>query len=215
MDITYIGHSSFLLKTKDAKVVTDPFDPKMVGMSYPKTEADIVTISHHHDDHDNMERISGDPLVIDWPGEYGKTNVRITGFPSYHDNAKGAERGENTLFRIEMEKISVLHCGDLGCVLTDSEIDKIGNVDILLVPVGGHYTINAEEAAKVVSKVEPSIIIPMHYNHDKLNQDVFGMISPVDTFVKELAMEPTHIKGKYSIKADQLTDTRQLIIIGL
>src|SRR6476469_4622663 len=113
MDIKYMGHASFFLKTKNSRVVMDPFDPK-IGLKFPKTEADIVTISHHHSDHDFLGQVSGEPLVIDWPGEFEKQEVRISGFSSFHDKQKGAERGPDTLYKVEADGISVLHCGDLG-----------------------------------------------------------------------------------------------------
>jgi L-ascorbate metabolism protein UlaG (beta-lactamase superfamily) len=151
MDIKYIGHASFFIKTKLSRVVTDPFDPK-IGLKFPKTEADIVTVSHHHSDHNFLSQITGDPLIIDWPGEFEKQQVRISGFSSFHDKQKGAERGENTLYKFETEGISILHCGDLGVVPDDNFINQIGEVDVLMVPVGGVYTIDANDAVDVIKK---------------------------------------------------------------
>ena len=153
MDIKYLGHSSFLIKAKEAKLVTDPFDPAMVGLKYPKTEADIVTISHHHRDHDYTSQISGDPLIIDFPGEFEKKGLRVFGFQTFHDKKRGVDRGENTIYKLEDGGISLLHCGDLGLVPDDSFIDQLGEVDILLVPVGGFYTIDASEAVELIKKI--------------------------------------------------------------
>ena len=167
MEIKYLGHASFLIKTKETKLVTDPFDPEMIGQKFPKVEAEIVTISHDHRDH-NQEQlvlapVGGEKLVINLPGEYEKKGVRIFGFASFHDDKKGFERGENILYKIEADGVSLLHCGDLGFVPEDSFLDLIGSVDVLLVPVGGVYTINADQAQQLVKKIEPSIVIPMHY----------------------------------------------------
>src|SRR3989338_4749157 len=131
MEIRYLGHSSFLIKAKTARIVTDPFDPKMVGLKFPKTEADIVTISHHHQDHDYVSGIGGTPLILDWPGEFERMKVRIFGFRSYHDKKQGAERGENIVYKLEAEDISILHCGDLGVMLNDDFLDAIREGDIL------------------------------------------------------------------------------------
>lgn len=153
MQIKYLGHASFFIKTKDARAVTDPFDPKMVGLKFPKTEADVVTISHHHPDHDKSDAVAGTPLVLDWPGEYEKNGVRIFGFKSFHDKNQGSERGENILFKFEAENVSILHCGDMGVVPDQALLDEIGDIDILMVPVGGFYTIGPEDAVEVVKKL--------------------------------------------------------------
>ena len=99
MDIKYLGHASFFIKSKEAKLVTDPFDPQMVGLKFPKIEADIVTVSHHHKDHDQAQLVSESPLVIDSPGEYEKKGLRVFGYKTYHDKKKGLERGANTVVR--------------------------------------------------------------------------------------------------------------------
>src|SRR3989339_983848 len=187
MDIKYLGHSAFLIKTKTAKIVTDPFDPTMVGgLKFPKTEADVVTVSHQHKDHNQFKNVSGinnvEPLLIDMPGEFEKLGVRIFGFQTFHDKTQGSERGENIMYKFESEGLSVLHCGDLGVVPEESFLETIGEVDILLVPVGGFYTIDPEEAFQLVKKVEPAIVIPMHYNSDKIDQKNFGKLSAVSEF---------------------------------
>ena len=199
MQIKYIGHASFFIKTKTARVVTDPFDPKMVGLKFPKTEADIVTISHQHQDHNFLGQISGDPLVIDWPGEFEKGGVRVFGYQTYHDKEQGAKRGENILYKIEADDISLLHCGDLGMVLSEETVDEIGEVDIIFIPVGGHYTIDASDAQEVVKRDEPSIVIPMHYGSSQLNQETFKELSPLSDFLE-----------KYGVSEDQAVDQLNL-----
>ncbi len=212
MQIKYLGHSSFLLKSKDARVVTDPFDEK-IGIKFPKTEADIVTVSHHHPDHDKSKQIVGDPLVIDWPGEYEKMGVRIFGFKSYHDKEKGAQRGENILYKIEMEEISILHCGDMGVVPEQELLDEIGDVDILLVPVGGFYTIDASDAEEVIKKIEPSIVIPMHYNTPEKDQKVFGKLSGVEEFLKKSGIEKVEPVDQLTVKKENLEEEMKIIVM--
>ena len=169
MDIKYLGHASFFIKSKDARVVTDPFESS-IGIKFSKTEADIVTVSHHHGDHDNVAAITGNPLILDWPGEFEKNGVRMFAYKSYHDKQKGAERGENILFKFEIEGMSILHCGDLGFVPDNNFLEEIGEVNILMVPVGGFYTIDPEEAIALIKKIEPNMVIPMHYNSNPMTK---------------------------------------------
>jgi len=221
MEIKYLGHSSFLIRTKQAKLVTDPFDPAMVGLRFPKVEADIVTISHHHRDHDNVQVVrppASDlqpPLIIDLPGEYEKNGLRIFGYPSFHDKQKGAERGANTLFKIEGEGLSVLHCGDLGEVLDDSFVDQIGVVDILLLPVGGQYTIDAGEAAAMVKKFEPSYVIPMHYHSPKLNPKNFAQLVPVTEFLKKMGIASLTPMPKLVVKKEELEEEMKVVLLEI
>ncbi|MFA9289121.1 MAG: MBL fold metallo-hydrolase [Weeksellaceae bacterium] len=213
MEIKYIGHSSFQIKTKMARIITDPYDPKMVGMAYPKVEADIVTLSHEHPDHNYREGIKSEgALMLDWPGEYEKQEVRVYGFQTYHDKDQGAERGENVMFKFETEDMSVLHCGDLGHQLTQELIEQIGEIDILILPVGGFYTINAEEAAKVVREIEPTIVIPMHYNHGGLDPKTFEQLQPLETFLKEMSAENVEPLDKFVVKKDDLTNADMKVV---
>src|SRR3989344_1314972 len=174
MEITHIGHASFRLRGKKAILITDPYDPAMVGLKFPKTEADIVTISHPHGDHNYKEGISGEKLIIiEGPGEYEVKSVKIIGIPTYHDEVRGGERGKNTIYRIDMDEISIAHLGDLGHKLDDTTIEVLNRIDVLMIPVGGYYTISSAIAVQVVSQLEPSIIIPMHYLTDRMNKENF------------------------------------------
>ncbi|MGB2731922.1 MAG: MBL fold metallo-hydrolase [Microgenomates group bacterium] len=215
MQLKYLGHSSFLIKSKDAKVVTDPFDPKAVGLKFPKQEADIVTMSHGHADHNHSAGVSAEALVVDWPGEYEKMGVRITGYSTFHDKEKGAQRGENIIYKIEADDISILHCGDLGHTLTDDLVEEIGDVDILLIPVGGHYTINSAEALSVVHKIEPAIVIPMHYNHEGLDQKAVGELTGLDEFIKVYGSAPAETLDVLNMKKDDVPEETKLILLKI
>ena len=215
MEIKYFGQSSFFIKTKDGRLVTDPFDGEMVGFKYPKVEADIVTVSHQHKDHNQIAQIDGNPLIIELPGEYEKNGIRIFGYSSYHDKQKGAQRGLNTLFKIEAEGVSVLHCGDLGMVLDDSFIDTIGAVDILLVPVGGFYTIDQSEAVELVKKFEPSIVVPMHYRTVKHSIANFGEVAPVDDFVKKMGLSSVAPIPKLVVKSEGFEDEMKVVVLDI
>lgn len=186
MEITHLGHSSFKIKGKTAIVVTDPFDPVMLGIKFPKVEARIVTVSHRHKDHDNTGAVDGNPFIISGPGEYEIADVFIRGIPTHHDNKYGEERGKNTIYKIDMDAVHLAHLGDLGHKLSDEQLDQLGDVDILMIPVGGFYTIDAKKASEIVAQIEPHIVIPMHYREDRLKQESFGKLSKVDEFFKEM-----------------------------
>lgn len=219
MEIKYLGRSSFLIKTKTAKLVTDPFNPEMIGLKFPKTEADIVTVSHQHQDHNQVKNISGingvNPLIIDMPGEFEKMGVRIFGFQSFHDKTSGSERGENILYKIEAEGLSVLHCGDLGVVPEESFLEAIGEVDILLVPVGGFYTIDAEEAFQLVKKVEPLIVVPMHYNSGKSSKKEESQLAEVSEFTKKFGIENLPPVPKLVYKKEEIEQEMKLVVLEI
>src|SRR3990170_1220611 len=155
MDITYLGHASFKLKGKNATLITDPYG-SYIGIKFPKTSADIVTISHGHEDHANTASISDVKKVIDGPGEYELAGVSIIGISTFHDDKKGAERGRNTIYIIEMDELRVVHLGDLGHKLSEDTIEELGVVDVLMVPVGGVYTIGPTDAGEIVRDIEPA-----------------------------------------------------------
>ncbi len=212
MDITYLGHSSFKLKGKNATVITDPFDPTMVGLKYPMQEADIVTVSHQHPDHNKVEHIKNVQRVIDAPGEYEIAGVSIIGVPSFHDDKKGEERGKNTIFVYEIDDLRLAHLGDLGHKLSADSLEEIGNIDILMIPVGGKFTINSEIAVEVVRSIEPSIIIPMHYMVEGLNPQTFEGLEKVEEFVNAAGV-PSETVDKLTIKKSDIGEEQKIVIL--
>lgn len=190
MNITWYGQSCFRLESKDVRVLIDPFS-KELGLKIPRFNETIVLSTHDHYDHNNVKDLTPETFVITGPGEYEKSGVQIVGILSYHDNAQGADRGLNTIYVIKMEDITICHLGDLGQhELTDEQIEIIGGVDILMVPVGGVYTIEGKEAAAVVKQIEPKIIIPMHYKVPGLAVKLEG---PED-FLKEVGIKPEEVE---------------------
>ena len=177
MDIVYLGHSSFKIKTKTATVITDPFDPKMVGLKYSGVEGEIVTVSHDHRDHNAVDKVGGVKRVVDGPGEYEISGVSIMGYPSFHDNEKGAKRGKNTIYVYEAEGLRLAHLGDLGHVISEDLVNEMGAIDVLMIPVGGEFTIGPKEAAEIVGKVDPYFVIPMHYKISGMNPETFAETS--------------------------------------
>ena len=201
MNIIWYGQSCFKLSssTKNSAgepivLITDPFD-KSIGLNPPRTSADIVTVNRQHYDHNNTSAIKGDPFIIDGPGEY-----EIKGIPSFCDKKQGTERGSNTIYVIEIDEIRICHLGDLGHILTNGQLEKINGIDILMIPVGGTYTISWSEADTVVNQIEPRIVIPMHYQLPGLKIK----LDPVDKFCKEMGVSAKETFSKISLKKKDL-----------
>ena len=164
-------------------MVTDPFDAK-IGLKAPSLEADIVTVSHDHYDHNNVKALRGQPYIINMAGEYDVKGVSVQGVESRHGGAADKKPGGNIIYRFQIDDISVSHLGDLGHVLENKQLEVLSGTDILLIPVGGKYTLDAKQAVEVVSQVEPRIVIPMHYKTPGLTIDIDG----VEKFIKELGV---------------------------
>lgn len=183
MKIKWYGHSCFLLTSESGvRVLTDPYAPS-VGYGLPQMDADIVTISHGHYDHNNIKVVRGNCTSVSKPGKFSKDGIDITGIAVFHDESGGSERGGNIIFNIGIDGLNVCHCGDLGHVLTDEQADKIGRVDILLVPVGGVYTIDASGAVEVMKQLKPVATVPMHYSTEALSSQLARALDKADKFV--------------------------------
>jgi len=182
MQIKWLGHAAFLISSEAGiKIITDPYVTGG-GIGYGEIEetADIVTVSHEHGDHNNVAAIKGNPDIVRGTGHREVTGIKINGIPSYHDDAGGSQRGQNTIFCLEVDGMKVCHLGDLGHPLGDKEVAEIGKVDVLLIPVGGFYTIDAGVATGVCDQLSPGVMIPMHYKNEKLDYPISG----VDDFLK-------------------------------
>ena len=172
MIITPLGHSCFLLKeSTGTTVITDPYSSD-IGITMPTVSADVVTVSHSHYDHNNIKGVSGSPLIIDRAGAFEVKGVHILGIDSKHDEENGRLRGSNIVFNFRMDGVNICHLGDVGHGPSPLMIEAIGPVDILLVPVGGTYTIDAEVAKEYVDRLMPSIVIPMHYKTEGVELDI-------------------------------------------
>ena len=212
MDIVYLGHSSFRISGKNASVVTDPYVEKKVGFKYPKVSATIVTLSHDHDDHNNVSAVSDVKKVISGPGEYEIEGVMIMGYPSFHDEKEGQERGPNVIYTFDIDGVKIAHLGDLGHKLSEKQIEKLGNIDVLMVPIGGVYTIGAAKAAEVTRAIEPQYIIPMHYKVKGLKLSAVEKLTDTKPFVNDLGIK-TEETPKLTIKEKDLLEGDQKIIL--
>ncbi|KKU83822.1 MAG: Zn-dependent hydrolase of the beta-lactamase fold-like protein [Microgenomates group bacterium GW2011_GWA2_47_8] len=189
-------------------------ESRVVGLPFPKhIAADIVTVSHAHEDHNATLQIEGTPFIVSGPGEYEIKGVGIVGIGVFHDAQGGATRGSNTIYRIEVDGMSVVHLGDLGHALSADLVESLDGVDILLVPVGGHYTIDAAAAATLVHEIEPSIVIPMHYQRAGLNSDIFSALLPVAAFLKELGKDVALPQPKLTVTKDKLPSEMQVVVL--
>ena len=218
MDIQYLGHACFKLRGKKASVVIDPYHKESVGFGLPSLSADIVLSSHNHEDHNNVEAVKGtarrkEPFVIREPGEYEIEGVSIFGYQTYHDQAKGEERGENVVFRIQLDGVSLVHVGDLGHLLDKKMMEQFGNVDVVMVPGGGVYTIGPEEAWKLATDIGAEVIIPMHYRTEQHRQDVFGKLASLDEFIKVYGGEVKRVEGKLSLSKLNLTGEGREVVV--
>jgi len=180
--IKWLGHSCFLISLDDkVKIITDPFDDS-VGYAAPEAVADICVVSHDHFDHNCVSVVKGNPEVVKGTGERKVKDVNFKGVGAFHDEKKGSLRGEDTIFLWELGGIKFAHVGDLGTELSPDQIKETGPVDVLFVPTGGYYTIDAQTAGKVVSSLNPKVAIPMHYKTPVMGASF--PIAGVDEFLK-------------------------------
>jgi L-ascorbate metabolism protein UlaG (beta-lactamase superfamily) len=188
VEIVSLGLSSFKITGKEISIVCDPYHDEAVGLKFPRVEADVVTISHDHKDHNNRDGIKGSYVCFDSPGEYEIKGAEIVGVHTYHDENQGAERGNNTVFVFEIDDLKLCHLGDLGKEPSSEQLEQIDGIDVLFIPVGGHVTIDAKKAARVVTEINPKVVIPIHYrsgNRDDLD--------PVENFLNEIGKEPVRV----------------------
>lgn len=197
MKIKWYGHAAFLITSEQGvKIIIDPYDTKAYEqLTYGQItdHADIVLITHEHGDHNGAKDIPGSPELVKGSGAKTTKGVSVKGIPTYHDPSKGSERGTNTIFTFSVDGVRVCHLGDLGHVLSEKELAEIGPVDILLIPVGGFYTIDAKEATRVAGQIKPKVLMPMHFNTKKCGFP----IAPVDDF----------LKGKSNVKQLKTSET--------
>jgi len=182
MKVKWLGHACFLITSRDGlRVITDPYAVGG-GINYSpiKETADVVVVSHGHDDHNNVSAVQGKPEVVKGSGKKTAKGIQFKGVATFHDASQGQQRGLNTVFHFTMDDVKLCHLGDLGHVLSPEQVVEIGAVDILFVPVGGFYTINAPVASQVCDQLKPKIVIPMHFKTPKCVYPIAG----VEDFLK-------------------------------
>jgi L-ascorbate metabolism protein UlaG (beta-lactamase superfamily) len=205
LDVTWLGQSCFRLRGKGAAVVTDPYPPAL-GPKL-KLEADVVTVSHEHESHSHVQAVKA-AYVVEGPGEYEVGGVTVSGMPTFHDDQQGAAHGRNTVYVIELDDVRVCHLGDLGHTLDDATLESLGNVDVLLVPVGGS-ALDGARAAEVVRQVEPRFVVPMHYAHPSIRKE----LGPVDRFLKEMGVAESEAQTKLAVQASSAESETKVVVL--
>ncbi len=211
MKIKYLGHASFLITSATGtRIITDPYQTGD-GLGYDEIEesADIVTVSHEHTDHNNASAVRGNPEVIRGVVKRTIKGIEFNGIPTYHDEAGGKSRGENTIYCFEVDGIRICHLGDLGHQLSDKQLAELGKVDVLLIPVGGFYTIDAKVASRICDKLLPKVIIPMHYKTDRCDYPIAG----VEEFLRGKKDIRRIDTSEVELKQGELPESTQIIVL--
>ena len=208
MEINYYGHACFRLKDRDLTVVCDPYD-KSIGLTLQRLKADVVTISHDAPGHSYAEAVKDWRKVFSGPGEYEVEGVFITGVRTYHGKDERGVAEPNTVFMFEFSDLTICHLGDLGHVLTESQVEVLSGIDVLLVPVGGRHTLDASMAAEVISIIEPKIVVPMHYRLPGTPEH----LEPIDRFLKEMGVPAPEPVGVLKLTKSQLPDETQVVVM--
>lgn len=206
MIINWLGHACFVFETTAGRIITDPFDSSLGYQPYQEP-VDVATVSHQHWDHNAVQTLQGDPQVISTAGCFEIGPVKITGVESCHDSKGGRLRGPNIIYKFEVDGLNVVHLGDLGHILEPAQVEAIGAVDILLLPVGGIYTVDAFQAKVVAEQLKPVVIIPMHYKTRHLNIE----LEPLEKFAGQFDI--TIKKPRLDVTCSDLRKSAGVVIL--
>jgi L-ascorbate metabolism protein UlaG (beta-lactamase superfamily) len=213
MKIKWLAHAAFLITADSGtRIVTDPYETNERHRYGDITEtAEIVTVSHGHGDHNNVAAVNGNPQVLDSTEVKGikDRSIKIKAVLTAHDDAGGSKRGPNIIFCFEVDGVNICHCGDLGHLLTDEQVKAIGKVDVLMVPVGGAFTVDAAAATRVCEQLKPRIILPMHYRTDKISIPIGG----VESFLKGKSNVSRSDGSEIEVKAGKLPASVQIMLL--
>jgi L-ascorbate metabolism protein UlaG (beta-lactamase superfamily) len=209
VDIDWFGQSCFRIREANVTAITDPYD-KSIGYSLPRMRADIVTVSHDAPGHSAVSAVKGEPKVLSRPGEYEVKEVFITGIQTWRGaGARGEAKEENTLFVFEFGELTVCHLGDLSQVLSQAQVEALPDIHVLLVPVGGGSALDADKAAEIVSLLEPSLVIPMHYRTPYVNLQ----LDPLSKFLKEMGATEQAPQDTLRVSRSQLPSETQVVVL--
>lgn len=207
-EIIWYGHACFMIRGQDVTVLMDPV-PNSTGYDIGNPSADIVTVSHDHHGHSALDLVADGYRLINGPGEYEIQEVFIDGIQTWHDDAKGAKLGKNTVYVVEIDDLLVCHLGDIGHVLSEQQVELISPVDVLLVPAGGGPTISTSQAAEIIAQVEPGIVIPMQFRTDQGDAER----ESVDGFLRELASEEHETQQRLRVRKSDIGDSVRVVVL--
>ena len=208
MEIKFYGHACFSIKNKDATIVTDPYNPE-IGLKLPKLKADVVTVGHDNEAHNNVKAIEGGPMVLNWPGEYETKGIHFKGIHSFHNQKEDKEQLENVIFMINIDGIRFCHLGAQGTKLTPEQLEKVGDIDILFIPVGKVGTLDAKKAKEVIEQIEPRIVIPMSYHTEGSKRG----LDPIENFLSIMGAENAETLDSFTVKRSELPEDNSKIIV--
>ncbi|HEX3721982.1 MAG TPA: MBL fold metallo-hydrolase [Nitrolancea sp.] len=207
-EITWLGHSCFRIRGRDAIVLMDPVSPES-GYDMRQPSADIVTVSHHHKNHAALDLVKPGFMAITGPGEYEIREIFLSGIATFHDDERGKRLGKNTIFLVEIEDLIFCHAGDLGHALTEEQSESLSSVDVLILPVGGGPTLDATAAAELIGQIEPSVVIPMQFRTDRGDFDR----DPLDPFLKKFGIGDIEVKDRVNLKKSDLSETIEVVVL--
>lgn len=209
MKIKWLGHSTFLITSDSGvKIITDPYTvDKSIFYGEIKETADIVTVSHDHFDHNNTSAVKGSPVVLRDAGQV--KGISFKAVAAFHDSSGGKQRGKNTIFCFNVDGMNVCHLGDLGQMIDDRQIAAIGQVDILFVPVGGYFTLEPDDISKVVEKIKPKLVLPMHYQTEKISLPLSGIDKFLNGKVNVEKLDSTEV----TVGPEKLTGTTKIVVL--
>lgn len=211
MKIRWHGHACFEI-TDDLTIVTDPHDGRSIGLPVPSVKGDIILVSHDHYDHNSVRTVEReDSIIIKETGKMEVKKVEVEGIRSFHDDVGGLKRGENIIFKFKVDDITFCHLGDLGHIPDKELIKKIGEVDVLFIPVGGTFTLDADSAWKTANLINPKIIVPMHFKIQGLSLP----ISNADPFLAKNKFKVVHVGNEIDIDKDDLSKEREIWVFSL
>jgi L-ascorbate metabolism protein UlaG (beta-lactamase superfamily) len=213
MKVKWLGHSAFVITSDEGtKILTDPYQVGLFGVNYDKIDeaADVVVVTHDHPDHNNVKDVRGSPQVIRGAGKHLAKGIEFKGVASFHDDSGGSQRGPNNIFCFTVNGVRVCHLGDLGHILSDQQLAEIGEVDVLLTPMAGNFTLDAAGATKVMEQIKPRVVIPMHYQTDKCPT------FPV-TDVEPFLAGKTNVKrmdvSEVELKKEELPSATEIVVL--
>jgi L-ascorbate metabolism protein UlaG (beta-lactamase superfamily) len=208
MELTWLGHSCFRLRGRELTVLTDPFAPRL---GYPATsvQADVVTVSHDEPNHNTVSLVEGSPRVVTGPGEYELAGIMVTGVATPRPAGQSREAPRNTAYLVELEDVTVCHLGDVAAPLGPEQIAVVRDADVLLLPVGGHCTIDATQAAEVVAQVEPKLVIPMHYRTPAIKLE----LDAVDRFCREIGVAELTPQARLNVTRSSVPDQLTVVLL--